>query len=81
MRYINLSATVKTFYGVEFKPGDVKDVDGYINDPDMFIAFGVPVTKEPTSDTVTASEIPVLPDAAVETPAPRSRRKSNKEGE
>lgn len=31
MKYINATNTVQTFYGVEFKPGDVKDVPGYIN--------------------------------------------------
>lgn len=31
-RYKNLSLATKTFYGVTFKPGDEKDVPGYIND-------------------------------------------------
>lgn len=40
MIYKNLSHTTKTFYGVEFNPGDVKEVDGYIN----HLSF-VPVTE------------------------------------
>lgn len=31
MKYVNLTHTTKTFYDVEFKPGDVKDVPGCIN--------------------------------------------------
>ena len=76
MRYINLSGVVKTFYGVEFKPGDVRDVDGQINDPDMFTAFGVPVTQD--SDPDAGADIPVTTEPE---PAPKPRRKSIKEGE
>lgn len=32
-RYKNLSLATKTFYGVTFKPGEEKDVPGFINDP------------------------------------------------
>ena len=32
MFYKNISIATKTFYGVTFKPGDIKDVPGYIND-------------------------------------------------
>lgn len=31
MKYQNLSYSTKTFYGVTFKPGEVKDVPGPIN--------------------------------------------------
>lgn len=31
-RYKNLSLATKTFYGVTFKPGEEKDVPGFIND-------------------------------------------------
>lgn len=33
MYYINRSDITKTFYGVEFKPNEAKEVAGYINDP------------------------------------------------
>lgn len=33
MKYKNYSHTTKTFYGIEFKPGETHDVPGYINDP------------------------------------------------
>ena len=35
MLYKNISCSVKTFYGVEFKPGQTKEVPGYINDRKM----------------------------------------------
>ncbi len=38
MIYKNLSYTTKTFYGVSFKPGEVHEVDGYINHPDIVAA-------------------------------------------
>lgn len=33
MKYKNTGMTSKTFYGVTFKPKEVKEVPGYINDP------------------------------------------------
>ena len=47
MTYKNTSLSVKTFYGEKFQPGEVKEVPGYINDPDMIIADKVS-NKEPT---------------------------------
>lgn len=32
MFYQNISRATKTFYGVTFKPGEIHDVPGYIND-------------------------------------------------
>ena len=31
MFYKNVSASAKTFYGVTFKPGEIKEVPGFIN--------------------------------------------------
>lgn len=36
LMYKNIGTVTKTFYGVEFKPGDTKECSGYINAP-MFI--------------------------------------------
>ena len=33
--YKNISVSTKTFYGVTFKPNDIKEVPGYINDKGM----------------------------------------------
>jgi len=59
--YKNTSLTVKTFYGVEFKPGDVHEVSGYINDPAMIrvsakpkIASKVVKAESPQADTSAA---------------------------
>ena len=38
-----MSRITQTFYGVEFKPGDVKEVPGYINDPHFVIRKHLPV--------------------------------------
>lgn len=35
MYYKNVSYSEKTFYGVTFKPGEIKQVPGYINDLHM----------------------------------------------
>lgn len=43
--YKNTSLAVKTFYGVEFRPGDVREVPGFILDPAMIRYNGTP--KEP----------------------------------
>lgn len=48
-RYKNLSLATKTFYGVTFKPGDEKDVPGYINAPKFIRISKIEVPKKPTS--------------------------------
>lgn len=35
LKYKNTGLVTKKFRGVEFKPGEVKSVKGYINDPQM----------------------------------------------
>ena len=35
MIYKNISCIEKTFHGVRFKPGEIREVDGYINDVQM----------------------------------------------
>lgn len=52
--YKNISLTAKTFYGVKFESGDIKEVPGYINSPSMIRIFGIkptPEDKEPTYKT------------------------------
>lgn len=63
MVYKNTSYITKKFYGVEFKPGDVKEVTGYINDPKMIKMSCTPkqeapkklVKSEPVKQTSTKS--------------------------
>jgi hypothetical protein len=38
MFYKNVSYSVKTFHGVTFQPGEVKEVDKFINSPFMILA-------------------------------------------
>lgn len=47
MVYKNTSYITKKFYGVEFKPGDVKEVTGYINDPKMIKMSHIPKSESP----------------------------------
>lgn len=35
IQYKNISYSAKTFYGVKFEPGEIKEVPGYINDAKM----------------------------------------------
>lgn len=44
MIYKNLSSATRAFYGVEFKPGDVKEVPGYINVPHFIRVQSLPET-------------------------------------
>lgn len=47
--YKNTSLATKTFYGVTFKPGEVKEVPGYINDDRLVRVESVP--EEPPKRT------------------------------
>ena len=38
MVYKNISNSKKVFYGVTFKPGDIKEVPGYVNDKQMIVS-------------------------------------------
>lgn len=49
MIYKNISYTSKTFYGVTFKPGETKQVDGIINDAKMIRVDSLP--KEPPASS------------------------------
>ena len=44
--YKNISYSAKTFYGVKFEPGEIKEVPGYINSSGMVRVFDkVPAPK------------------------------------
>ena len=45
MKYKNIVNISKTFHGVEFKPGEVKDVKKYINHDDMIRVADDNITK------------------------------------
>lgn len=49
MLYKNISCSVKTFYGVEFKPGETKEVPGYINNRKMIAVSELPEVSEKQS--------------------------------
>lgn len=51
MLYKNISGTAKTFYGVTFLPGEVKDVTGYIHDKKFVRIFGIQEVERPAVST------------------------------
>jgi len=61
MYYKNISNSVKTFYGKTFKPGEIKEVPGYINNRYMIVAE---MPKEPAKQH--ASSSPVKQDKKAE---------------
>lgn len=56
--YKNISFSAKTFYGVEFKSGEVKSVPGFINSPSMVRVYGVEETKPEKKEVVTKEPVP-----------------------
>lgn len=54
MFYRNTSDVKKTFHGITFKPGEVKDSPGYINDPKFERVESMP--KEPPKSVEVKNE-------------------------
>lgn len=82
MFYKNTSYTAKTFYGVTFKPGEVKEVDGVINNKFMIIVDApqhAPIKKE-TTQKEPSSETP-KEDSHKASKAKQSDNKDKKEDE
>lgn len=55
MYYKNVSYSVKTFYGVTFEPGEIKNVDRYINNV-WLIPVGEQVNEQNTTQKKPSSE-------------------------
>lgn len=70
MYYINRSDITKTFYGVEFKPNEAKEVAGYINDPFFEKLDSLP--EEPPKEAKTDKS-----GAKEEKPTPQPKNKEN----
>lgn len=81
MKYMNMTYTTKTFYGVEFKPGETKEVPGYINAVG-FIRTDINVPEKGKKPEIKAAEqVTEVVEAPVEAPveteaAPKRARKS-----
>jgi len=76
--YKNISFSAKTFYGVKFEPGEIKEVPGFINCQGMIRVYNVTPTA-PVVETVEEPEV-----VKVEEPAPvstRGRKKKSSEPE
>ncbi len=68
MKYVNNTYTTKTFYGVEFKPGEEKEVPGYIN-ADGF--FRTDIFEIPKVESTEVQPEPKASEQAVEAEAPK----------
>ena len=55
MLYKNISNSAKTFYGVTFKPGETKEVNGYINHNRMIVVDKI---EEPAKQQKPSSDKP-----------------------
>ena len=72
IKYKNISFTAKTFYGVKFAPGEIKEVPGYVNCSGMVRV----IDPKPTTTN--------KPTYLFEEPAPvstRGRKKKSSEPE
>lgn len=67
--YKNISYSAKTFYGVEFKPGEIKAVPGYINCQGM---LRMPDSTNVTERSEVSKVKPITEDISI--PAPTSNR-------
>lgn len=60
MIYKNTSRSTKTFYGVTFKPGESREVPGYITNPDFIVSDTIDSVDEkkpvPKKTTTTKSK-------------------------
>ena len=57
IKYRNISFSAKTFYGVKFEPGEVKEVPGFINCQGMVRVFDN--SSKPASNPKRISDDPV----------------------
>lgn len=77
--YKNISYSAKTFYGVEFKPGEIKAVPGYINCQGM---LRMPDSTNVTEKSEVSKVTPITEDISIPTLASnRGRRKRSIEPE
>lgn len=81
MRYKNISGATLTFYGVTFNPGDVKDVPGPINAPQL-----ISTTEEITQPAAiiavdTAKSAPAEPVIVVDAPKREAKTTTQKKKE
>ena len=79
--YQNIGASTKTFYGVTFKPGDIHQVSGFINNK-YFIRVKPPVEEKPVETKVETKETKVeTKEKKSETKKSDSSKSSNSKSE
>lgn len=75
--YKNIGCIPKTLYGVEFKPGEAKEVPGYVNDPNFIKLDKLPELKETKAVDKSTANKQKQPDKVENTP--ESKQKSEAE--
>lgn len=89
MYYKNNSVVAKTFYGVTFQPGEVKEVPGYINSNDFDFVAKAPTKKEPPTNTEASTkslqfdvpdgcQIPIFDSEYIQKESKRKYRRKDK---
>ena len=73
MLYKNVSLSTKTFYGVEFKPGDVNELDNYVNDAQMII-----VDRKPEPEAKSSKKTHSVTEPASDEPCKKPNIKEDK---
>ena len=71
MRYVNSTRATRTFYGIEIKPGEVKEFPGYINVTGFY-----PVEAEAAAEKIAEQ---AQPEEQVEVKTVKSKK--SKDGE
>lgn len=65
VKYKSFCQQPKTFYGVTFRYGEIKDVPGYIHDP-RFVCLGVVKTSE-SKPQLAPQKVPAAPKSNIKT--------------
>lgn len=78
MKYKNMTCITKTFYDIEFKPGEEHDVPGFINAVGMFRTdiCDVPERGKKVEAKATEQAVEVVDTPAEEETKPKRTRKS-----
>jgi len=80
MFYKNMSIATKTFYGVTFNPGEIKEVPGYINDKD-FQRCERPIAPAPKQAPKSTTKSSTKPSVESKKSESESQNKSTKNEE
>lgn len=79
LTYKNIGTVPKKFHGVEFKPGETKSVDGYINANSFIRVDTLPNPRNTkTPPTTNAEEAKSTPKIEAKKPEPEAKKQETK---